>query len=91
MCEPHTASKPHSLLLPFRSQVMPRAVSAVRELLSVPDGARHDSKMLLRGPMAEKLQADRRGDVEQFAAFVHLPHVQASLAKYMEALKARAK
>ena len=67
---------------------MPRAAAAVSELLSVPDGARHDSKMLIRGPMADRLRVDRDADVERFAAFVSQPHVQASLAKYIEALKA---
>ena len=36
-------------------QVMSRAAVKTKEFLSVPDSARHASKMLLRAPMAERL------------------------------------
>ena len=50
-------------------QVMAQAAVKVAELLAVPDAARHASKMLLRGPLAEKLLATREGDIESFAEF----------------------
>lgn len=44
-------------------QVMGRAVAKVKELLAVPDLARHASKMLTRGPMAERLVEARDEDI----------------------------
>ena len=72
-------------------QVMHHAAAKVKEFLSVPDAARHASKMLQRGPLAERLLAAREPDIEQFSAFCFTPEVQKSLGKYMEALKARSK
>ena len=73
------------------SQVMQRAAAKVAEFLAVPDAARHASKMLQRGPLAERLLASREEDVEQFSAFCFTPAVQRSLGGYMAALKARSK
>ena len=72
-------------------QVMDRAASIVKELLSVPDSARHDSKMITRGPLAAKLLADREGDIDHFQGFITGEAVQADLGRYMAALKARSK
>ena len=68
-------------------QVMSRAAVKTKEFLSVPDSARHASKMLLRAPMAERLLASRQEDNASFSAFCLTPAVQASLGKYMAALK----
>ncbi|KOO32800.1 dci protein [Chrysochromulina tobinii] len=68
-------------------QVMSRAAAKTKEFLSVPDTARHASKMLLRAPMAERLLASRQEDNASFSAFCLTPAVQASLGKYMAALK----
>ena len=70
---------------------MARATAKLAELLSVPDDARHASKMLGRGPMTESLFAAREADIATFSTFCFSPVVQASLGKYMEALKKRAK
>jgi 3,2-trans-enoyl-CoA isomerase len=70
-------------------EVVDRAVAKVGELLAVPDRARHASKMLLRGPIAERLEAKRHEDIDGFVAFCTSPPVQASLTKYLEALKKR--
>lgn len=69
-------------------QVMSAAAAKVKELLSVPDRARHQTKMLQRGPVADRLLEKREADIEAFTSFVLSPPVQASLDKYMEALKA---
>ena len=61
------------------------------ELLSVPDEARHASKMQLRKPMVDALVAVRQQDIDHFCNFIFLPQVQKSLDRYMEALKARSK
>ena len=74
-----------------RTQVMQRAAAKVADFLSVPDAARHASKMLQRGPLAERLLASREEDIGQFSAFCFTPAVQKSLGKYMAALKARSK
>jgi len=73
------------------SRVMQRAAAKVADFLAVPDAARHASKMLQRGPLAERLLASREEDIEQFSAFCFTPAVQKSLGKYMAALKARSK
>ena len=70
---------------------MQRAAAKVADFLAVPDAARHASKMLQRGPLAERLLASREEDIEQFSAFCFTPAVQKSLGKYMAALKARSK
>ena len=82
--EPPTEAGEHS-------RVMQRAAAKVAEFLAVPDAARHASKMLQRGPLAERLLAAREEDVEQFSAFCFTPAVQSSLGGYMAALKARSK
>lgn len=72
-------------------QVMAYAAAKATEFLSVPDAARHASKMLQRAPPAERLLASREADNAQFSAFCFSAPVQKSLGKYMEALKARGK
>lgn len=72
-------------------QVLPCAVAKMAELLSVPDPARHASKLQLRQPIVDALVAVRQQDVDHFCNFIFLPQVQKSLDRYMEALKARSK
>lgn len=71
--------------------VKPQAVKMLNTLLSVPDAARHASKMMLRKPLADKLIAERDADIASFKAFTMSKPVQQSLEAYMAALKARSK
>ena len=64
-------------------------IEKLEELLSIPDAARHASKMLLRGKQAQRLRAEREEDTEAFARFSASAPVQASLDGYMAALKRR--
>ena len=73
------------------SAVKARSVAMLDVLLGVPDAARHASKMMLRGPPADRLIACREEDVERFKGFTMSTPVQQSLEAYMAALSARTK
>jgi len=72
------------------SLVVERAAAKVKALLSIPDAARHKTKMLSRGPLASALRTERDADTEQFVQFTNSEAVQTSLHRYMDALKKRA-
>lgn len=71
------------------SDVMATAEAEMNQLLSVPDMARHESKMAIRQPAIDRLRAQQQMDEEKFVAFAMSDGVQHSLTRYMEALKAR--
>jgi hypothetical protein len=71
--------------------VKERSVAMLDVLLGVPDAARHASKMMLRGPLADKLVACREEDISRFKGFTMSAPVQQSLEAYMAALSARKK
>lgn len=69
------------------ADVVERAAVAAKELLSVPDAARHQSKLLTRQPIIDRLESCREADNEAFSAFCLSAPVQQSLTAYLAALK----
>eukprot|EP01102_Stenamoeba_stenopodia_P003151 TRINITY_DN13089_c0_g1_i1.p1 TRINITY_DN13089_c0_g1~~TRINITY_DN13089_c0_g1_i1.p1 ORF type:complete len:305 (+),score=73.14 TRINITY_DN13089_c0_g1_i1:41-955(+) len=73
------------------AEVVSRAKRELKEKwLTIPDSARHTTKLLLRGETIEKLSKRRKEDVEHFISFVSSPSIQASIERYLNSLKAAA-
>jgi 3,2-trans-enoyl-CoA isomerase len=78
-------------LAPSPEAVVDQAVAAAEAFTRVPGPARHMTKMLFRGPLLERLTADREADTTNFLRFITSPPVRAAVSGYVESLGAKAK
>lgn len=74
-----------------RDQVRPTAMTAAARWAQIPGSARLASKLLVRGPALQELQANRQKDVDDFCGFITSDMAQQGLSAYLEMLAQKGK
>eukprot|EP00164_Ancoracysta_twista_P001128 GFYU01001481.1.p1 GENE.GFYU01001481.1~~GFYU01001481.1.p1 ORF type:complete len:330 (-),score=87.18 GFYU01001481.1:21-872(-) len=69
-----------------KEEVMGQALAEVQKLVKIPAHARFGSKMLIRQPAIDKLNATIEDDIKLFTGFVTQPQVQAVIDGYLASL-----